>query len=237
MPSVTAACVALTRWGDARSVDFLTALVSDPAQRNWGEPADALVEMGADTRALAAIVSRLKSDPHRVGQALRQAGRAAEPPLLAIVRQEPGDPQTQVIACRLLAELGGPDSLPILLRHPDDAIKIATGVKLVLRQLLRFKSKHRALQPASGAIGHAFRDHVDGVVLVQDAHRPLAGLTGSCGCSQGVLRHPELIGVYRVEFPARKQLVNQPVHCAHPIAVNEKRTAGQQAADSTQGIL
>ncbi len=105
---------AAANWGDDQTADALAARLQQKDLHDWRETLQALIALRPDDCTLAAATSRLPEDVRLVTQLLRPLGPRAEQALLAVAQSGSDGGRTRVEACRVLGELGSPETVPEL---------------------------------------------------------------------------------------------------------------------------
>ncbi len=115
---------ALGLWGDAKSIEALVMLLDDPSSVARDELFEALGRITPSEVAATAVARTLEKEGERASRTLRAMGSIAEKPVLEVLRGS--DPKAALLACRVLKEIGGGESIPALesLAALKDAVEV-----------------------------------------------------------------------------------------------------------------
>jgi hypothetical protein len=122
---------AMVRWRTDETASALIKVLDRPEFGVRWEAEELLGKLG-DPRAAGPLAARLKEDGLKVEPALRALGPAAEPALIALLRDP--DPQVRAKSCRLLKDVGGKDALETMTTLPSDP---DFGVQVAAREAMQ----------------------------------------------------------------------------------------------------
>lgn len=122
---------AMVQW---RTDETVPALIKVLDRSEFGvrwEAEEILGKLG-DPRAAEPLAARLKEDGIKVEPALRALGSAAEPALIALLRNP--DSHVRAVSCRLLKDVGGKEALETMMTLPADS---DFGVQVTARDAMQ----------------------------------------------------------------------------------------------------
>jgi HEAT repeat protein len=125
---------ALVVW---RSPDVLPALIERAHDNRFFVRKEAVKALGKfkDPRAVEAIIPHFKEDGFEAEAALKEIGPMAEPAL--ILRLRDGDPHVRRMACEVLKQIGGADTLRAMRGLPPDPdLGVRMAAKSAMEQLV-----------------------------------------------------------------------------------------------------